>query len=139
LALLLAALGGAGAAQADIFKCTGGDGHVTYTNQKTDKSCLTLSRDLPVSSVSGRSGEARSPTPASFPRVDNGTQRKRDGNRRRILEEELGREEKLLAEARSALAVAAPKPGARLEPLQDNIALHERNLEALRKEIGNLR
>src|SRR5208283_4438155 len=53
-------------------------------------------------------GGAQSPTPSGFPKVDAGTQKGRDDLRRKVLTEELGTEEKLLDEARSAYGNGAP-------------------------------
>jgi hypothetical protein len=67
--------------------------------------------------------------------------------RRRVLSDELATEEKLLAEARATYANGAPVPLAeeqsnadryreRIARLRQSVQLHERNIEALRKEIG---
>jgi hypothetical protein len=100
LAALLA-LGLIGTCHADIYKCTDAAGHVTYTNQKsTDKGCVLLSKDQPVSTVPGARPAARQPTPAGFPRVDEDTQKRRDTDRRKILEQELVSEENSLEQAK---------------------------------------
>ena len=70
--------------------------------------------------------------------------------RRKVLGDELSTEERLLAEARAAFGNGAPTPlpeeqvnadkyRDRITRLRQAIALHERNVEALRKEIGNIR
>lgn len=169
---LLAAL----PAYADIYKCTDAAGHVTYSNVAT-KGCIKMDLD-PVSTVPAPpKPAAKTPTPAEFPRVDAGTQKARDGDRRRILEQELAAEQKSLAEAKKALAeqeetilpeerlapqqqckpVTLPdgKTGQsctavggginnakvleRRQPYKDRVAMHERNVEAIRKELQNLR
>lgn len=153
MALLLASA----AVHADVFKCVDEDGSVTYTNAKSGKGCKALSSDLPVSSVPSNAPSRRAtPTPGSFPKVDGDTQRARDTDRRKILEQELASEQKSLEDARKELGDAESDPDTfrkkgggtgrnvaafeeRVKPLQDKVALHERNIEALRKEIGNLR
>jgi len=139
---------------ADIYKCVDGEGRITYTNAKpTSRGCTVLSRDLPPARrATPRTDTARTDTPArddaarvpesrssnGFPRVDAGTQQVRDTNRRSILERELASEEKLLAEARQeALRSYANAPGAQLS--SDKVQLHERNIQALRKEISKLK
>ncbi len=134
---------------ADVFKCVDDDGHVTYTNTKPSSKakCAVLSREQRVSTVPGRA--AGTPSPASFPKVDGETQRTRDNDRRKILEQELSAEQKNLDQAKKELqAQEAIRTGdernyqkviERLQPYKDKVALHERNLEALKKEIGNLR
>jgi hypothetical protein len=146
------ATGLAGTCHADIYKCTDPSGHVTYTNQKTpDKGCALLSKDQAVSTVPGARPAARpgSPSPAGFPKVDSDTQKQRDTDRRKILEQELSAEEKSLEQARKELSEQeAVRFGDeknyqrvidRLQPYKDKVALHERNIEALKREMGNLR
>ena len=99
-------------------------------------------------------GTSAVPAPRStgngFPRVDPETQKGRDDVRRRVLQDELAAEEKLLVEARAAYGdgapVATPEERANPERYRERIArlrqaltLHERNIEALKKEIGGLR
>ncbi len=143
----------AGAAQADtLYKCTDSAGHTTYTNQKGDaKNCVILSQDKPVSTFAPPTTKARAstPTPESFPKVSSEAQKGRDSDRRRILEDELAAERRALDGAKRTLAEQeAIREGGernyqkyldRLKPLQDSVQLHERNIEALQKEIGNLK
>lgn len=151
-------------AHADIFKCVDDVGNVTYTNAKAGKNCKALPNDLPVSSVPSASTSApakkatttAAKTPSSFPKVDGETQRARDNDRRKILENELAAEQKAFEQAKKELDEAESSPETfrlkgggigrnvaayeeKVKPLQDKAALHERNIEALRKEIGNLR
>jgi len=77
------------------------------------------------------------------------TQRARDADRRQILETELAAEERALAEAQAALAEQeAIRTGNernfqrvldRLQPFKDKVELHQRNVEALRREMRTLR
>ena len=141
--LMLAAM----PAQADIYKCADADGHVTYSNVAT-KTCKKLNLE-PVNTPPAAKAAVKTPTPAAFPKVDDGAQKARDTDRRRILESELAAEQKNLEEAKKALAEQeAVRSGDernyqkvldRLQPFKDKVALHERNLEAIRKEIANLR
>jgi len=141
-----------GTCHADIYKCTGPSGHVTYTNQKVpDKGCVLLSKDQPVSTVPGTrpAPKAAGPSPAGFPKVDSDTQKQRDEGRRKILEQELASEEKSLEQAKKELAEQeSTRLGDeknyqrvidRVQPYKDKVSLHERNIEALKREIGNLR
>lgn len=146
-------LGLSSVARADIYKCVDDAGHVTYTNQRAAKGCTALSRDLPVSSVPGRHTPSRSaassPSPSSFPKVDSDTQQRRDSDRRKLLEQELSAEEQSLEQARKQLAEQeSVRMGDernyqrvidRVQPFKDKVALHERNIEALKREIRNLR
>lgn len=155
---MLAGVACASAAWADIYKCVDPtSGRVTYTNTRVgERGCTLLSRDLPISTVpahksSRRSARAATPTasPTDFPKVDAGEQKSRDSDRRRILETELASEQKALNEAKKELAEQASLRNGdeknyqrvqdRLKSYQDKVALHERNMAAIRKEIGNLR
>lgn len=144
LCLLAASL-----ARADVYKCVDEDGHVTYTNTKPSPKakCTALSRDQRVSTVPGRA--AGTPSPPGFPKVDGETQKARDNDRRKILDQELASEQASLEQAKKELAnQEAIRTGDErnyqrvldcLQPFKDKVALHERNIEALKKEIGNLR
>lgn len=138
-------------AQADtLYKCSDEDGHTTYTNQKTSaKNCTILSQDKPVSTFAPPKARASTPTPESFPKVSADAQKSRDNDRKKILNDELAAEQRNLEEARKALAEQENiREGGernyqrvldRLKPYQDKVQLHERNIEALQKELGNLR
>ncbi|HQR03865.1 MAG: DUF4124 domain-containing protein [Proteobacteria bacterium] len=140
---LFAAL--AATAQAStLYKCTDRAGHTTYTTSHSQGTCVVLSRDQPAVTTpapGARPARAATPSPAGFPRVSEDTQKSRDTDRRRILEQELASETRGLEESRSALAEqeAQRVPASRLQSYRDQISLHERNLTALRREIGNLR
>jgi Domain of unknown function (DUF4124) len=87
--------------------------------------------------------------PINFPKVDNQTQRKRDLSRKQILDDELKAEEQSLDAAKKALIEAeAVKLGTdkshqkyveRLQGLKQQVSLHEKNVDALKKEISGLR
>lgn len=144
------------AAAQDIFKCTDADGRVTYSNVPT-KSCrkIVLEPMMNVPSVAKTSNKAVAAPSNNFPKVDDKTQKSRDGDRRRILETELAAEQKNAEQAKKELAeqegivlpsermqggaISGGKVQERLQPFKDKLALHERNIEAIRKEIGNLR
>ncbi len=151
LLLLLTLL--AGTAHAQVFKCVDAEGRVTYTNDRNAaQGCTALSQDLPVSSVPSRPAAATPPasaTPGDFPRVAPGSQRERDNTRRQILEEELAQEERALADASKALAEQeAVRHGNernyqrvldRLQPFKDKVELHQRNVDAIKRELRGLR
>ena len=149
--ITLAALVASPLAVADVYKCVEtdpatGQSRVTYTNTRNVKGCERLSQDLPVSSVPA---PARKPSPAAFPKVGAGEQKARDNDRRKVLQTELEAEEKALEGARKALADQDAvrygnernfqKKLDRLKPFQDAVEQHERNVEALQKELSGLR
>jgi len=139
---------GLGTAHADtLFKCTDAEGHATYTNNKgSSKNCTVLSREQPVSSFPAPKGRSSAPTPGDFPKVGAGEQKARDSDRHAILNQELATEQKNLDDARKTLtqqettvAGSGAKVPERLKPYQDTVQLHERNIEALKKELANLK
>lgn len=84
---------------------------------------------------------AANPSPGGFPRVQEDTQKARDGDRRHILEQELAGEQRNLEQARKDLSElqAAGSSNDRLAPYRDRVGQHERNIQAIQKELGNLR
>ena len=151
LAWCLAALCAAGAhAQQPVCKYIDPAGNIVFSNLPPEKgyrklSCLGAEEPR-------RAGPASksAPTPAGFPKVDAETQRTRDDMRRKVLSDELSAEEKLLAEARKDYNNGAPTPlpeeqsnaaryQERIGRLRQAVQLHERNIEALKKELGSTR
>jgi hypothetical protein len=149
LAVALAALAFAPGARAEICKYQDAEGNVHYSNVPPEKGWRRLSCTSGAGSSSPRpaaSGRATS-SPAGFPRVDAETQKGRDDVRKKVLTEELAAEEKLLAESRAAYAGGAPVPlpeeradaeryRQRIARLRQSVALHEKNIEALKKELA---
>lgn len=131
------------AAASTLYKCTDDSGVVLYTNQKTSKkTCTVLSQQSPPPVSGGNSAKQRpaaAQTPGDFPRVSGSEQKARDGDRRAILDKELANELQNLEKAKKALSDAGSQPADKLQPLRDTAALHERNVESLKKELGNLR
>jgi hypothetical protein len=143
------------AAHATICKYIDGDGNVVYSNVAPGKGLRKLSceivDDAPRRTTGGGNGNGKAASsPSSFPRVEPATQRSRDEMRRKVLEDELASEEKLLGEAREAYGNGAPPPLAeeksdaekyrqRISRLRQVVQVHERNVEALRKELATTR
>lgn len=146
-------VGHIGWAQADIYKHIDADGHVTYSSTKI-KGATKLK--LPPLSTSLPTPRARyNSNPSDFPRVDSGTQKNRDEARRKILEDELAAEDQLLVEARKNMEEAESNPEVfkgqngktyrnvakyeeKIKPLQEQVTLHETNVEALKTELSKL-
>ncbi|MFN7085182.1 MAG: DUF4124 domain-containing protein [Burkholderiales bacterium] len=140
------------APRAEIYECIDQNGNKRFTNIKAEaKGCkaMNIAPAPVVSPPAPRQESRRAPAPANFPSVDAQTQKQRDGDRRRILEEELANEQKLLDEARKKLAEQeAVRLGGernyqrvldRLEPYRKEVRLHEDNIAHLRKELANLK
>lgn len=136
-------------AQADIYKAVDANGHVTYSSTPIEGGKKIILEPLPTMVPPGK---ARSP--ADFPKVDAATQRDRDETRRKILQDELDAEEKLLAESQLKLNEASPevymgqggktfrnvaKYEEAIKPIQEQIELHQKNIEALKTELSKLK
>ena len=129
----------------EIYKQVDENGRVTYSNQPT-KGAKKL--DLPELSTLPTQ-KAQTPTPGNFPKVDGKTQKDRDDVRKRILEDELRAEEKNLNEAQVALREGeATRNGDernyqkyldRVQKLKETVTQHEKNVEAIRRELTALR
>ena len=137
-----------------IYKCMDASGGILISNAKVDKNCKAVASS-PESSMpapkarSASSGAAANPSPAGFPRVQEDTQKARDTDRRRILEQELAGEQRNLEQAKKELAEQESIRNGdeknyqrvldRLTPYKERVAQHERNIQAVQKEMGNLR
>lgn len=112
------------AVHAEIYKHVDADGRVTYSNVPM-KGAVKLNLE-PLTTIPASRPKTSAATPAGFPKVDGDTQKKRDDTRRKILEEELEAEEKLLTEA------VAKKD-------TTGIKLHDENVATLKKELANIK
>lgn len=141
--LLLAALAMPATAQT-IYKCIDANGGTLISNARVDKNCKAVVSSPETTLPAPRArqaGAAANPTPSTFPRVQEDTQRARDGDRRHILEQELAGEQRSLEQARKDLAEQEALRGSpeRLAPYRDRVGQHERNIQAIQKELGNLK
>ncbi len=114
----------ANAVHAEIYKHVDTEGRVTYSNVPM-KGAVKLNLE-PLTTVPASRPKTSTASPPGFPKVDGDTQKKRDDTRRKILEEELETEEKLLAEA------VAKKD-------TTGIKLHDENVVTLKKELANIK
>ncbi len=185
IAGLAVAMSSAAWAQTTIYKHVDENGRVTYTN-KPMKGATVLELD-PITTIPATPALAIAPAPAAkavatlerldkpavaaptLASIDANVQKRRDNDRRKILEEELTREEDSLAEARASISqeqqnptlvaavrtmqtTAEPSPAqlaemrsniekasGRIRGLQSTVGEHEKNIEALKKELGALK
>ena len=149
-------------AQADVmYQCVDQDGHKSFSNIKSSEKgarCTAMDLGTPAPPPPAAKSSAKTPTPSTFPKVDDNAQKARDNDRRRILESEMAAEQKNLEQAKKDLAeqeatvlpsermqfkggagISGGKVEERIQPYRDKVALHERNIEAIQKEISNLR
>jgi len=129
-------------------------GQITYSNvtQAPPKNATKIRCFREATPPATTSGSAPPPKPDvkdTFPTVDRDTQRKRDAGRRSILEDELATEEQNLQEARRQLEEQESiRMGNernyqryldRVQPFREAVETHERNVQALQRELQTLR
>ncbi|SRR5690606_5844711 len=149
LVISLSSLMSAPSAEAQIYRCESADGTPLYQNAP-GRNCKAL--DLPSLTTvpSVRTPAARTASaPAEFPRVDAAAQRNRDSDRRKILQDELDREQAKLEEFRKEFNGGEPerlgnernyqKYLDRVERLKGDIARSEANVASLRRELDSVR
>lgn len=138
----------------EIFKCKGADGHWTYTNDRREaekQKCEVVTRQVnvaPAPPPPPRPAAARIPRPTDFPKESASDRASARERQREILEQELASEQTALAKAKQDLAEQeAVRSGGernyarveeRLQPYKDTVETHEKNIEALRRELNNL-
>jgi hypothetical protein len=148
-------------AQSDIYECIDAQGRKSFTNTNENKGCKRLNVQ-PIASVpaprlpaaSAGNGNPIRPAvdqrSAGFPRVEADTQKARDNDRRRILEDELKAEEDRLTRLRTEFNGGQPERNGdetrnfaryqeRVARMQEDIQRSESNVSALRRELALLR
>ena len=150
--LLLATLAAlpAHAQVTEIFKCKSPDGHWTYTNDRHEaekQKCEVVTRQINVAPA--QKPPPRASSPGQFPRETPQDSANAKARQRDILEKELAQEQAALAKAKEDLAAQEnvrfgnernyARVEERLQPFKDSVETHEKNIEALRRELGNLR
>jgi hypothetical protein len=136
------------AVAASIYRCEDESGSKTISfPNKINKKCIVVEdgvgNAMPAPPKATRpAGAAANPSPAGFPRVQEDTQKARDGDRRHILEQELAGEQRSLEQAKKELAeqeATRGGPSDRTVPYRERVGQHERNIQAIQKELSNLR
>lgn len=156
LAVLGLAAGAAAHAQqfTEIYKCVDDAGRPLYTSDKRDtegKKCELVSREVnvvPAPAPPKPAAPSAGRAPGAFPKESPTARANARDRQREILEKELAAEVELLVQARQELsAQEAVRSGdernyarvlERLQPFKDRVDVHEKNIEALRRELANL-
>ena len=151
LFLVVAVIAGAAHAQqvTEIYKCVDANGRPSYTNDKREaekQKCEVVARQ--INTAPANPGGAKNGRPADFPRESSSDRASARERQRAILEKELATEQAALAKARQDLAAQeAVRSGdernyarveERLQPFKDSVETHQKNIEALRRELNNL-
>jgi hypothetical protein len=141
-------------AQGEVYLCVDNAGNREYKNTGPVTHCKRVDMPgvttIPTQMPKKPQTTAKSATsPSDFPRVDDSTQKARDSDRKQILQEEMKTEEKKLADLRAEYNNGEPerrgdernyaKYQTRTAALKDDIARSEKNVEALKRELGNLK
>ena len=147
LAVGLAAAGPARAQVETLWNCKDKDGRTMLTNQKADtagKDCRIVQQERVTVVPANKAGKS----PANYPKESATDRAASKVKQRETLENELTQEQSMLADAKKKLAEQeAIRSGneknyarvlERLKPFQDTVEVHEKNVEALKREIGNL-
>jgi hypothetical protein len=152
-AVTLASAQGAGEIQT-IWRCVDPTGKTHVTNVKdetTGKDCKVIQTQrvnvVPPQTPAAPKASAKSPS--GFPKESPGQRASARDKQRATLETELASEEALLAKAKAELAEQESirtggernyaKVLERLQKYKDNVELHTKNADELRKELGKLR
>ncbi len=143
-------------ALAQIWSCRDKEGktHVTNIREDTrDMDCRIVEERVTVvpagpSSSASTPRASTAPSPSAFPRETPAKRASAKEKQRQILEQELEQERALLERSKKALAEQeAVRYGdernyarvlARLKPYQDTVELHQKNVEALERELALL-
>jgi len=147
LCLILAA-----PAQAEIYKYVDESGQVTFTDvYRKGAKRIELPgapAQLPANGKTPRRA-SYNPSPADFPRIDAGTQKRRDDVRRQVLQDEIDGERRNADEARRQLALGERlQPGERaadasylnrVNKLRASVQQHEQNIVSIQRELANLK
>ncbi|MDA8108280.1 MAG: DUF4124 domain-containing protein [Betaproteobacteria bacterium] len=151
LSLVLALAAGAAHAQAsEIWKCVDAQGQVLFTSERRDtagRKCELLSRQE-VNVVPAQKPGVRVPSPSGFPRESTEARAAARQRQRQTLDQELTKEQDALAQAQKSLAEQeAVRYGNernyqrvldRLQPYKDAVERHQKNIDALKRELANL-
>ena len=141
---------GAALAQVEtIWSCKDPNGRTHVTNLKEDtvgKDCRIVQQQRVTVVPAGKAPAVKSP--AGFPRESASDRQTSRAKQRDTIEKELNQEQSMLADARKKLAEQEATRGGdeknyakvldRLRPYQDTVEVHEKNVEALKRELGNL-
>ena len=148
LGIFVAVTGSAGAQpRSEIYKCVDASGKASYTNDAREtagRKCQLVTTQINVAPPAQKQSQSR---PNGFPRESAGDRANAKGKQIEILQQELASEEASLAQAKEELAEQeAVRTGdernyarvlERLQPFKDRVETHEKNIEALKRELAN--
>ncbi len=148
-AALVAWCGIVHAQQDAYYKCVDEHGNTTFTNTGATKGCTRISVDpVVVPKLASPAQKQASVAPPGFPKVDSSTQRARDSDRRRILEDELRDKQSRLATLKREYNNGEPERQGdernyqryldRTDRLKADIGRAESDIASIRSEISKV-
>ncbi len=144
-------------AASEVYLCVDEQGHKEYKNTGGTKGCkkvdlpgiTTVPALVPKKAAAAPNANPKASAPADFPKIDGNTQKTRDNDRKQILLDEMKAEEQKLANQKKEFANGEPERNGdernfakyqeRVAQMKDDIARTEKNIEALKREIGNMK
>ena len=132
-------------ADSDIYVCTDANGVKTYSNVGDAKGCKKV--DLPGLTIFP-APKKTAKAPGDFPKVDDTTQKRRDAERRQILNDELRTEQQKLSDLNAKYNNGEPERNGnernfskyqeRTQNMKDEITRTQQNVDALQRELNAL-
>jgi hypothetical protein len=129
----------------EIYQCTDANGKTEYKNTGETKGCKKLTVD-PV--VVPRLNNSAANNGAGFPKVDSATQKSRDSDRRKILEDELATQKVKMAQLQKDYNNGEPDRTGdernyqryldRVQQLKDSISRTQSDIDSIQGEINKL-
>jgi hypothetical protein len=159
LILIVSAIGYAHA-QSDVFLCVNNNGSKEYKNTGATKGCKRVDLQginmIPAPASAGNTkpvlqtvAARTTASPPDFPKIDSSTQKARDNDRRQILLDEMKTETTKLADLKKDFNNGEPerqgnernyaKYQERAASMKEDIDRAEKNIEALKREMANLK
>lgn len=143
-------------AQSGVYLCIDKNGKKEYKNTGETKGCKKIDLpDINTFAAPPPKAPAASPsrkptaTPSDFPKVEGAVQRERDNDRKQILQNELKTEQQKLENLQKEYKNGQPdrlgsernyaKYQERVKLMEEAMHRSQRNVEALNREIGNMK
>lgn len=149
-------------AQSEVYVCMNDNGTREYKNTGETKGCKRVDMQgismipspykkpaVQTAVFSRPAGASAASSPSDFPKIDSSTQKARDTDRMQILVEEMKVEERKLAGLKQEYNNGEPerrgdernfaKYQERVASMKEDVSRSEKNIEALKREIGNLK
>ncbi len=132
----------------DIYQCTDANGKTEFRNTGDIKGCKKLSVEPVVIPKLAPNAKANPAAGQNFPKVDSTTQKNRDNDRKRILEEELKAQQTKLADLKKTYNNGEPERQGdernfqkyldRVQKMKEDIGRSESDVQSIKSEIDKI-